>query len=195
MGFPQPSPSSGSSGVPAYAVMGWGGELALNVAPAAGSIANVNRAHGWRVLAPKTGTLSSLYLLVATASGNIEVAIVDAVSGANRTRLWTTGSIACPAQGWQLLGNPGLSVTVGQAFDFTLNADNTSALFGRFTAFSSATYGALPLPANLASNATVPTKNYPAWQRATTQFPMGSTFADSDLNGYVFTYSIIGYVT
>ena len=82
-----------------------------------------------RVVIPKTGTLHDIAIQVGATSGNISVAVYSAAL--TRTRLYTTGAIACPAaNGWRIAGDPNLSVVAGEQYDFALSVDNSSATFG-----------------------------------------------------------------
>lgn len=94
-------------------------------------VGSANRTYYHRVIGG--GSVSKLGLYVATASGNI-CASVYANSGTGRAaapgaRLATTGSIACPAVGYQELAlGTTITVTSGD-FWFALSADNATAAF------------------------------------------------------------------
>lgn len=87
---------------------------------------------GWRVTVPKTGTLHDLSWWVNTQSGNLAGLIYDTgdASAGNRTLLYSSGSVACGAAGWQTV-DPAISVTAGQQLDFLIVADNVTAAFMR----------------------------------------------------------------
>lgn len=172
------------------------GNTLIGTIASAGGVAEVNKAHGWRVVAEKTGTITAAYLVVQDSSGNIEAGILD-TSPTTRNRLWTTGSIACPAaNSWASLGNPALAVTAGDSFDFYINADNGTATFGRYVA-ASGTPLAASMPSDLFTGPLVPgaTRNYPLWQRGTALFPMGVTVAESDFSPYVYSYGLVCVIT
>lgn len=93
---------------------------------------------GWtvRVVVHRTGVLNDLTILQNVSSGNICVGVYDTgdASSGNRTRLYTTGSIACPAaNAWRVVGDPAINVVAGQQLDFALVADNTTATFGGYS--------------------------------------------------------------
>lgn len=91
------------------------------------------RCYFCRVTVPRKGTIHDLSAYIAVQSGNISAAIYDTgnatPSPATYTQLWTTGAISCPAVGWDILGDPGLSVVEGQQLVFALSADNATVQF------------------------------------------------------------------
>lgn len=94
---------------------------------------------GCRVVVPTTGTLHDLTIYISTSAGNIDVGIYS--TAATRARLYSTGSIACPAGGgWRNVGDPALAVTAGDQYDFCV-AQSAGATFGsrRFTSSGVAT--------------------------------------------------------
>jgi hypothetical protein len=93
------------------------------------SLAVANRGAGVRVYARKTGTLTDLAVFVGTSSGNIDAGVYS--TDATRAKLFSTGSIACPAAGWAVVGNPNLAVTKGDQLEFFLSCDNITATFAR----------------------------------------------------------------
>lgn len=113
---------------------------------AAASAITAQQTRFCRVSIPKTGTLRDIMIFVGTVSGNIETAIYSI--GAPHTQLWTTGVIACPPIGWQVVGNPALAVTAGDQLDFVIGVDNATATFLR------------TLPA--AGSSTLPTTHWPS---------------------------------
>lgn len=92
-----------------------------------------NSGKGGRVIVPCDGTLHDIAIGVVTQSGNISVAIYDTgdTTPAVYTRLWTSGAVACPAGGLQIVADPALAVTAGQQLVFFLTADNGTATFWR----------------------------------------------------------------
>lgn len=89
---------------------------------------------GVRVIVPKAGTLHDIAWWVTAQSGNMAAAIYDTgdASAGNRTLLYSTGSIAVGAIGWQTV-DPALTVTAGQQLDFFIMADNTTAAFAKYS--------------------------------------------------------------
>ena len=82
---------------------------------------------GCRVVVPTTGTLHDLTIYISTSAGNIDVGIYS--TAATRARLYSTGSIACPAGGgWRNVGDPALAVTAGDQYDFCV-AQSAGATF------------------------------------------------------------------
>lgn len=131
------------------------GQLGDNVvAPFHPALANgsmstgfANGAVGCRVKVPKSGQLRDLTVFQVASSGNVSVGVFDtgdALAG-SRTRLWSTGSIACPAaNGWRTVGDPNIAVVAGQELDFLFAADNLTATIAR----AAAVVGDLNLPAS-----------------------------------------------
>jgi len=135
-----------------------------------------NQARGMRYIVPKSGTIFDLSINVAVQSGNIEVSIWDD-SPTTRNALYRSGSIACPATGWQVIAaTPGLVVRRGQHIDIALGCDNTTASFARTTPATSVT----DLPA-----AMFPSPNGASgmigWVRSTS-FTAPATFLESSLS-------------
>lgn len=94
------------------------------------NVGNANGGKGVRLVVPKTGQLRDFYVWVGTSSGNVCGGVYD--TQATRQRLWSSGSIACPAgNSWGLIGDPNVAVNAGDQLDFWLAADNTTATFGR----------------------------------------------------------------
>lgn len=88
-----------------------------------------NDAFGYRMTIPKSGVLRDLAIFPAVASGNIDIGVFQ-LAGSNRTLLYHSGSIACPAiSAWRIVGNPGLQVVAGQQYDIALACDNITARF------------------------------------------------------------------
>jgi len=90
----------------------------------------INQLRGGRVTCRKAGTVKNLYIFVGTASGNISVALYD-TKVTTRTQLWTSGAIACPAAGFQKIGDPNITVDELQQLLAVITVDNTTATFLR----------------------------------------------------------------
>lgn len=117
-------------------------------ATAAAAALTANQARGGRVRIPKNGKLRDLAIYVGVQSGNISVGIYDVGQTTNgeRTRLYTTGAIACPATGTQIVGSPELDVEIGQYLEFWLACDNATATFTRATPASVLLPSTYPAP-------------------------------------------------
>jgi hypothetical protein len=90
----------------------------------------VNNARGVRVRAPRRGRLTKPHIYVAVQSGTLEVAIYKADNP--RTRLWTSGAIACPAVGWQQIADDiGVTVEAGDPLIFYVVASDTTQSLAR----------------------------------------------------------------
>lgn len=100
--------------------------------PTSAQAATTNRLYFVRVIVPRAGTLAGLAFLVTTQSGNVIATIYDTgdASAGNRTQLYTSGSTAVAAAGWQTFA-PSITVTPGQQLDFALIFDNATVNFGR----------------------------------------------------------------
>lgn len=156
-----------------------GGVAGIFASTNAQSIGTANNARIGRVVIPFTGTLHDMAIWVTTQSGNIDCGIYDTgnASAGNRTLLWHTGSIACPAASspWRIVGDPGLAVTQGQQLDFALSCDNTTA---QFAANTQAT-GLAHLPANFVPAAGGAAPILAAF--ANNMYPLPTTVAESAL--------------
>lgn len=107
------------------------GEMARPSEAAPVSLA-ANTQRMMRCIVPRSGTLVDLSIYVSVQSGNIICGVYDTgdASPGNRTSLYNTGSIACPAAGaWAVVGQPNLSVYQGQHLDIGVMADNAVATF------------------------------------------------------------------
>ena len=170
----------------------WGGQP--NVAQTGGiaALPAANRAQGFRVIVPVTGTLNQVHIYVGVSSGNIDVGILD-TTATTRNRLWNSGSIACPAaNGWRKIGDPGLSVSAGDHLDFYLNADNTTATFMRGLSLQTAaavTVPILALPSPLGGAAIL------AWQGPAATFPLGTTLAEASMTASITVSGVIARIT
>ena len=138
------------------------------------NIGGVNTARGVRVTIPRSGTLVDLAVFVGTSSGNIDVGVYS--TAATRARLYSTGSIACPAAGaWAVVGDPNITVYAGQQLDLFLAADNTTATFARFLG-AHADQPALPTDF-WASDGAAPKLSF----QATSVLPLPATIAEASV--------------
>jgi hypothetical protein len=107
------------------------------------TMAAANAGRCTRVVAQGTGTLRELALYVGAQSGNIDIGVYDVASP--RARLFSTGSIACPAgAAWRVLADVGIAVAEGDCFDVIVAADNAVASFGRSQPLTTNAAGELP---------------------------------------------------
>jgi len=97
---------------------------------AANAVMVANELRGMRAVAPKTGTIVDLAVFVGTSSGNIDVGLYNC-QVEPRVKLFSTGSIACPSAGWQIVGQPNVPIQAGQSIDLVLCCDNITATFAR----------------------------------------------------------------
>lgn len=143
-------------------------------------------ARGCRVVIPRTGTLSGIAINVGTQAGNIDVGVYD--TQPTRTALWRRGSLACPAAGWQEVGQPNLTVRRGEQYDFVLATNSSTATFGNFAGVG--LMSVLPagwIPAPLGGSPKL------AWSIAAS-FPLPSTFAEASLTTLANIPIIIGRI-
>jgi hypothetical protein len=147
-----------------------------------------NVAFGCRVAIPATGTLHDLSVLVSNQAGNIDVGIYSNAAEP-RAKLYSSGSMACPAQGWQIVADPALAVTQGEIVDFVVATDD--ATMRLFNTFASDVF-----VATLPSAAFWPVPNGSArvlWNK-TASFPLPSTFADSALSRTNLTMAMMARI-
>jgi hypothetical protein len=148
-----------------------------------------NWAQGHRVVMPKTGTLSSVIIYHgSTVAGNVDVGVFS-ISGDNRTRLWSSGSTAmATANIWKSYGNPGISVTQGDIYDFVLASDSATATFGRLSNIYS-NVQVLQLPAGYPNQATL-------WSWGiSASFPLPASFTAIGTNYSGSRWLVLGLVT
>ena len=127
-------------------------------------------AWGNRVRIPATGTLRDFAIWVKTSVGNVDVGIYS-VESEPRARLWSSGSVACPAaNSWGIVGDPQLEVEAGDEYDFILAASSGSAEFG-----SGVSAGVI-LPAGFLAGGVTPRQ---VLITSTDLFPLPATIADS----------------
>lgn len=169
-----------------------GGIQALLSGASGQTLFAANGARSGRVIIPKSGILHDIAIWITTSSGNIDIGIYDdgAASAGNRTLLWHTGSIACPAAGqWSIVGDPSLAVTQGQHFDFTIAADNTALAFAGRTVVT----GLGTLPTNFVpAPGAAPPKMVSA---ISSNFPLATTVSEASFSASTnTTVFIIGRV-
>lgn len=148
-----------------------------NQAP--GALNAAGHCYGSRCIVPKSGTLHDLAIVVGTASGNIEVGVLD-TTATTRNRLYTTGTIACPTgTGWHIVGDPALSVTAGDHLDLYMSVDNVTATFSRHSSLG--TTGEATLPANFLVS---PLGGSPIIMWDFTGGSIGTTTAETNLTNF-----------
>jgi hypothetical protein len=78
---------------------------------------------------PSAGTLHDFAVLIngVATPGNIDVGIYS-LAAEPRARLWHSGPVAIPTTGWQVIGDPALTVTQGQILDFVYSLDTNNSL-------------------------------------------------------------------
>ncbi len=158
------------------------GTLLLPVFPGATASAATNgqfNYRAFRVIIPYSGTLRNFYIAPGLQNGNVEGVILDDTA-TTRNRLWTSGSVACPAISvWTSIGDPNLSVVAGQHVDLMLGSDSATATFYRYNmmplnAFSFLPSGVLVAPGGAAGNM--------SWQVVRADFTgFPSTFAEASM--------------
>lgn len=142
---------------------------------------NANEARAARAVAPRSGVVKKLGIYVGTASGNVDAGIYT--TDVPRSRGASSGSVACPAAGWQLitLAAP-FAVQQGFSYEMALACDNATATFGHFNGAQATALPAGWWPVN-GGAAAKPNS------RAATSFPLPSTIAEASLiqdSGRVF---------
>lgn len=110
--------------------------------PGAGQMDTANEARAARVIVPITGVLTDIAVYFTDSFGNIDVFVTDD-SPTTRARLWSTGSLVCPAaNSWQIVGNPGISVVAGEQLEFGMACSSVSA---KWAAMFSGAWARLPV--------------------------------------------------
>lgn len=134
-----------------------------------------NGGRSCRVLIPKTGNLRDIAVFPTASSGNIEASIYS--TAATRSRLWTSGSVACgAANAWQVVADPNLAVSAGDLLDLVIAADNTTAAFIRESTAGLA--GLHNLPSGFAGGAAASPK---IGCQITTAMPAPSTISEANM--------------
>lgn len=158
--------------------------------PNALNVLSANGIFGVRAIMPKTGVLHDLAVYVGVQSGNVCAAVLD-TTVTTRNRLYTSGSIACPAVGWQIIGDPALQVNVGDHLDFVFGADNATASFARCITAANAAAG--PLPAGFLVSP-LGGSSLLAWSKSGA-YPPAATVVESTIAGTQQVTSIIARIT
>lgn len=146
----------------------------------------INQAIGQRVTIPITGTLHDLAVWPGVQSGNVDIGVYSTANP--RVRLYSTGSVACPAAGaWRIVGDPNLAVVAGQTLDLALGCDNTTATFAQYQTG----VWLQPLPANFSpGDGSSPYLNWVTGAG----FPLPATLADGALGAVTRVFLIIARV-
>lgn len=134
----------------------------------------------FRVIIPYSGTLGAVHIAPSVSNGNVEIVILDDTV-TTRNRLWTSGSVACPAINvWSAsLANPALAVVAGQHVDIGVGTDSATAACYRYinmplNALIALPSGILVAPGGAAGNI--------SWQVALANFNgFASTFAEASM--------------
>ena len=103
--------------------------------PTTVTVVAVNRIFLMRAVIPKTGRLRDLAIFAGgTQAGSHIGAVYDvgeALAG-SVSKLWDSGTVTgLGANGWRVLGDPNLAVTVGQTVHLAFITDSATATFGR----------------------------------------------------------------
>lgn len=178
----------------------WGDAMVVPAAPGisysgGNAVLGAINYRGYRCVAHKTGTLTDFLIWVGTASGNVEGVIIDdgSASAGNRTRLWTSGVIPCPAASagidtYRSLGNPNLSVTKGQHFDLVIGtSDGTASLMRTSSFFGSSAMAKFPA-GYMAPSPGIP---WLVWNDVLGAMGYPATRAESNLVLFSIAYSIL----
>lgn len=142
---------------------------------------NANEARMSRAVAPRSGVVRKLGIYVGAQSGNIDVGIFD--TNVPRARGASSGSLACPAIGWQLLTlTAPFTVQQGVSYEMAVACDNAVATFGHFNGAQATALptGWWPTPGGAAPKAN---------PRMAAAFPLPATMAEASLiqdSGRVF---------
>lgn len=107
-------------------------------------VSTANQARATRCIVPATGFLRDIGVFVAVQSGNLDIGVYDTgqTTAGTRTKLYSSGSTAVAASGWQTV-DPGagvLPVTQGQHIDIAWAPDNGTASIMRYAAGSGTSY-------------------------------------------------------
>lgn len=153
-----------------------------------GGSLNANVAQLHPCIVPISGTITDVAIYVVTQSGNVDVGIYS--RDATRTRLWSSGSTACPAAGaWRVIGTANLAVQAGDAIELAYAVDNNTTALLRHVA-PATSYMDLP-SSFLLGGAALPKLA----ARATSSFPLPSTIAEGSLTSEQPTMAIAAVIT
>ena len=147
-----------------------------------------NFAFGSRVVIPRSGTLTDLAIyLVGVSAGNISAGVYSAET--TRARLYTTGSIACPAAGsWQIVGDPNLEVEAGEQYDLVFSASDGSI---DPISHAASENNVVLLPDSYADGETAKPKL--GWYKSASH-PIPATFAEAGITVGATTFALIARV-
>jgi len=145
--------------------------------PTSAAITGANAARGVRYICPRSGSATGVLLPMGTSSGNICVGMYDTAL-TTRTRLATSGAVACPAgSAWaEVAFTSPVSVRRGQHVDLAFSADNATATFGRI-AVAVAAHAVLPAGILPSQDGGSP---YLVWTLASA-YPLPATIAESGI--------------
>lgn len=149
-----------------------------------------NMMYAIRVTIPYSGTLHSLSVLVgAASSGNVDLGIYD-TTVTTRTRLYSSGSVACAAASTYHTVDPNLAVSRGDHLDFALACDNGTVSFVRG--------GAYGIPQMALPSGFIPSPlggvNKVEWTKASS-FPLPSTVAESAFANTASCPHLMAYIS
>lgn len=133
-----------------------------------------NNAIGARCVVPKTGKLRDIAVCISTSNGNIDVGVYG-TQATNRTRLYSSGSVASPGTGWRIIADPNIDVTAGDQIDLAIACDGAS-----FALYKGATNNAavVDFPAGFFTGGGG--LNYLTWV-APSSFPLPSPLAEAGM--------------
>jgi hypothetical protein len=148
-----------------------------------------NRALGVRCLVPATGRLRDVAIYVKVQNGNVDVGVYNTAEP--RARLWSSGSIACPAAGgWRIIGDPDLPVQAGTMVDLVLASD--SATFDVAVAVMQSFNVALLPTGFIPGDGGLPRIS---WLSTGAQFPLPATIAEAAATVVSATPAIIARIS
>lgn len=158
--------------------------------PTSAAITGSNVARGCRYICPRSGSLTGVLIPIGTSSGNICVGAYD-TAATTRTRLATSGSVACPAGSTmaEVAFTTPVSVRRGQHIDLAFSADNATATFGRI-AIAVAAHAVIP---DGAFNSPDGGKAYLVWT-VNSAFPLPDTIAENTIASGSNVYPMFGVI-
>lgn len=146
-------------------------------------VPTTNHGKGGRVVIPKSGMLRDLSCYINASAGNYDIAVYSCA--APRVRLWSKGSTAVPAVGWQILGDPNLAVVKGDMLDLIIALSDTAT--ARISGFAGSPTGALP--AGFLDGVAALPKLY--FLIGTAVLPLPANIAEVDVSGSTGTSVLI----
>lgn len=182
-----PPSSFAQSGQPSYFEPGLVASMPPIMVTTPTAFPGIGQAVGQRVTIPVSGTLHDLAVWPGVQSGNVDIGVYSTASP--RARLFSTGSVACPAAGaWRIVGDPNLAVVAGQTLDLALGCDNVTATFAQYQTG----VWLQPLPANFSpGDGSSPYLNWVIG----VGFPLPATIADGTLGAVTRVFLIIARVS